>query len=339
LNTTSTSAVQSFTYTGILDTVPNQFTLNTLTNATIHTIYGSNTITIAWLSASTPVLASITRWTLYISGRDVGTNGYVQNGRTVRIELESSSNYDTLVTSTLTIGWVSAVFRITTETEADANDITDYTNIVTNLSSTEKLQIIAIFEALRDLYGGSKQDEFLNSFMVMLESRLDALGTSTTDTHIHEALQYLYDLCDRYRGGAWSSTTDISRASRIVHGIYTAPNGKKYTITYDATKRQFTSSNFLTPKYFPTLDVLKYTIDIANPSWSSYLNAKTIKARWWRIAIDWTRQTSPYTAPNGKVFYFFKTMEGQFSSYTFTVEKYFDSLDATKEYIHNSNSR
>ncbi|MEI6672117.1 MAG: hypothetical protein WCL02_01855 [bacterium] len=53
--------------------------------------------------------------------------------------------------------------------------------------------------------------------------------------------------------------------------------------------------------------------------------------------MDGTRQTSPYTAPNHKVFYFFKTMEGQFSSYTFTSEKYFDSLEAVKEYIHNSN--
>ena len=338
LNTISTSTVQSFTYTGLIDTTPDQFTLNTISSATIHTTY-THTVYIAWLSANTPVLASITQWKLYISGHYVGTNGYVQNGWAVRIELESSSYYNRLVTSTLTIGWVSAIFSITTETEAEANDITDYTDIVTNLSTTEKLQIIALFEALRDLYGGSKQDEFLNSFMVMLESKLDALGSSTTDTHIHEALQYLYDLCDRYRGGAWSSNTDISNTSRIIHGIYTAPNGKKYTITYDAVKRQFTSSNFLTPKYFPTLDVLRYTIDTANPSWSNYLNAKTIKARWWRIAIDWTRQTSPYTAPNGKVFYFFKTMEGQFSSYTFTVEKYFDSLDATKVHVYTNNSK
>jgi hypothetical protein len=32
-------------------------------------------------------------------------------------------------------------------------------------------------------------------------------------------------------------------------------------------------------------------------------------------------------------------MEGQYSSYTFTVEKYFDSLDAVKEFIHNSNNK
>jgi hypothetical protein len=55
--------------------------------------------------------------------------------------------------------------------------------------------------------------------------------------------------------------------------------------------------------------------------------------------MEGQRTTSPYTAPNRKVFYFFKTTEGQFSSYTFTVEKYFDSLEATKEYIHNSNLR
>jgi hypothetical protein len=82
---------------------------------------------------------------------------------------------------------------------------------------------------------------------------------------------------------------------------------------------------------------LKYNVDINNPAGSQYANAKTIKARWWRITIDGARQTSPYTAPNHKVFYFFKSTEGQYSSYTFTTEKYFDSLEAVKENIYNNN--
>ena len=100
----------------------------------------------------------------------------------------------------------------------------------------------------------------------MLQSKIDSLGTSTDDTHRIEALQYLYDLTEQYRGGTETNTTDISTTSRIVNGIYTAPNGKKYTITYDSVKKQFTSTNFTTPKYFPTLDVLRYSIDIANPA-------------------------------------------------------------------------
>ena len=171
----------------------------------------------------------------------------------------------------------------------------------------------------------------------MLQSKIDALGRNTSDDTSREALQYLYDLAVQYRGWVGTTGTDIAGTSRIVNWIYTAPNGKKYTITYNSAKQQFTSTNFITPKYFPTLDVLRYTIDMYNPKWSAYTNAKTIKARWWRVALDGTRQTSPYTAPNGKVFYFFKTMDWKVSSYTFTVEKYFDDLEATKEYIHKSN--
>jgi hypothetical protein len=85
------------------------------------------------------------------------------------------------------------------------------------------------------------------------------------------------------------------------------------------------------------LDVLKYTIDMSNPKWSSYANAKNIKARWGKISLDGTWQTSPYTAPNRKVFYFFKTVSGRYSSYTFSVEKYFDTLEEVKQHIYYNN--
>ncbi|MFA7298425.1 MAG: hypothetical protein WC010_02150, partial [Candidatus Absconditabacterales bacterium] len=333
LGNTGTTVMQSFEYSGVVDTTPDAFSFNTITSANTNQIYGSNTITINGLAANTPVLASITAGALFISGTMVGTTGYVQNGWTVKIEMNSSINYNTLVSSTLTIGGVSAIFSITTENDNINND-----NISTNLSSTERLQIIAIFEALRDLYAGDKEIEFFNSFMVMIQSKIDGLGTSVDDVNRREALQYLYDLADQYNGNEVTTGLDIENTSRIINGVYTAPNGKKYKITYDSIKK-FTSSNFITPKYYPTLDVLKYDIDRNNPMGSSYLNAKTIKARWGRISIDGTRQTSAYTAPNRKVFYFFKTTEGQYSSYTFTVERYFDSLEAVKEYIHNSNLR
>ncbi|MEI6672116.1 MAG: hypothetical protein WCL02_01850 [bacterium] len=47
LGNTSLSTIQPFSYTGIIDTVPDQFSLNTITSAMTDRIYGSNTITIA----------------------------------------------------------------------------------------------------------------------------------------------------------------------------------------------------------------------------------------------------------------------------------------------------
>lgn len=50
-----------------------------------------------------------------------------------------------MVTSTLIIESAFSTFRVTTETEAEANSDIDYTNIPTNLSITRKIQIIRIF--------------------------------------------------------------------------------------------------------------------------------------------------------------------------------------------------
>ncbi len=324
------SSVWNFYYSGEIFT-PTSFSFTSITNARLERTYRSSTGTIAGLSTGTHSLARASRWALYINNVMTGSTWYVKNGDTVNIELISSDEYDTLVSSTLTIGNLSVLFRVTTMEESD--DDSDYSDIDTDLSTTEKLQIIAIFETLRDLYDGTKAEEFLNTLMVMLDNNIEDLDEDDTE---YDALKYLYDLVEQYYEDQDFWDGEVS-APWIVNGIYTAPNGKRYTITYDSTRRQFTSTNFITPKYFPTLDTLKYLIDISNPVGSQYLNARAILARWWRIGIDGTRQTSPYTAPNRKVYYFFKTIDGKFSSYTFTSEKYFDSLEQVKQYIYTNN--
>lgn len=336
LGNTWSSATQSFNYTwGTTDITPSSFHFNDVTNADLDEIYASNTITITGMTPNTSVLASINRWALYISGHMVGVTGYVQNGRTVKIELNSSYKYDTPVESTLTIGWVSDTFKVTTKKWTSAST-EDYEDIETDLSNTQKLMVIAIFETLKDLYGGDKEEEFFNTMLLMLDEKMDEYD-DTDDEYI--ALKYLYDLIEQYYddGEFWGDTIDL--AKRIINGIYTAPNGKKYRITYDSSTKRFTSTNFVVPKYFPTLDTLKYIIDINNPAWSQYINAKPILARWKNANIDGTRQTSPYTAPNKKVFYFFKDITGKYSSYTFTSERYFNSLNEVKEFIYNSNKK
>ena len=77
----------------------------------------------------------------------------------------------------------------------DTSDDTDYEDIETDLSSTERLQIIAIFETLRDLYNGDKEEEFFSSLLVMLQSKLNDLDEDDDD---YDALQYLYDLAEQY---------------------------------------------------------------------------------------------------------------------------------------------
>lgn len=335
LNNSWASAIWSFIYSGgAVDTTPDQFSFNDIEDADLDEIYTSNTITITGMSPWTPVLASVNRWALYISGNFVWTTGYVQNGWTVKIELTSSDEYDETISSTLTINGVSDTFSITTIGENEAID-SDYEDIETDLSNTEKLMIISIFETLRDLYSWDKEKEFFNTLMVILEDKMDDY---TENNDQWNTLKYLYDIINQYYDqGNFGDNIDTTRW--IVNGVYTAPNGKKYTIKYDSTKQWFTSTNFVVPKYFPTLDTLKYIIDINNPVGSSYANAKPILARWKNTAIDGTWQTSPYTAPNKKVFYFFKDINGRYSSYTFTSEKWFDSLNDMKEFIYTNNKK
>ena len=323
------SSINSFGYSGSIDNIPDQFTFEDITDADLNESYLSEPVIITWLSANTPVLASLSKWVLYIRWDMVGATWYLQNGRDVQIELISRNAYDSVVSSKLTIGWVSDTFSITTK---EADDVSD------TLSKTQKLQVVAIFQVLQDLYQWAKAKEFLESLLLMIENQMDDYDDDELE---YITLSYLYDLVEDYYDDEFDSNTnnDIDAVSWIVNGVYTAPNGKKYTITYDSKKQQFTSTNFITPKYFPTLDVLKYTIDMSNPVWSAYANAKTIKARWGKVAIDGTRQTSAYTAPNRKVFYFFKTMAGKYSSYTFSSEKYFDSLEATKAHIYANNPK
>lgn len=326
------SEVQTFIYSWVADTTPNQFTFEDEEDADLDDIYDSNIITITGMTPNVPVLATITNGALFISGTMVGTTGYIQNGWTVKIELISSDDYDETVSSTLTINGVSDTFSITTLEEDD--DIEDYEDIDTDLSNSEKLMIIAIFETLKDLYAGDKEEEFLETLMVMLENKMDEYDE---DDDQYIALKYLYDLTERYydEGDFWDE--DIDNVAWIRNGIYRAPNGKVYHITYDSSKQRFTSTDFVTPKYFPTLDTLKYIIDINNPVGSQYATAKTILARWKNAAIDGTRQSSPYTAPNKKVFYFFKDITERYSSYTFTSERRFNSLNEVKEFIYNTN--
>lgn len=334
LGNTSGSSVGSFIYSNTADITPNSFSFSDVNDARRDRIYVSNTVYITGMTPGVNVLASINNGALYISGDMVGTTGFVQNGRPVKIELVSSDDYDETVSSTLTINGISDTFSITTmEEDEDTDTDTDYEDIETNLSNTEKLMIIAIFETLRDVYAGDKEEEFFNTFLVMLENKMDDFDNNDDE---YDALKYLSDLVEQYY--EWGDFGDnIDNKPWIINGIYTAPNSKKYTITYDSSKQRFTSTNFVVPKYFPTLDTLKYIIDINNPVGSQYANAKPILARWKTSAIDGTRQTSPYTAPNKKVFYFFKTIDGRYTSYTFTSERWFNSLNDVKEFIFNTN--
>ncbi|MEI8091008.1 MAG: hypothetical protein WCG98_01870 [bacterium] len=115
--------------------------------------------------------------------------------------------------------------------------------------------------------------------------------------------------------------------------MYVAPNGRVYRVTYDSTKKTYTSPDFMIKKTFATLEAMKAYIDVNNGG--TY--GSTSGAGWNTAGIDATRQSAPYIAPNGKSYRLFKTTDGRYSSYNFSTAKYFVSVDALKNHIYQRN--
>ncbi|MFA5747875.1 MAG: right-handed parallel beta-helix repeat-containing protein [Candidatus Absconditabacterales bacterium] len=337
-NTGTSSTIQSFIYTPILDIISDSFSFDQITNAKLDKVYKSDTITIAGLSDSTQVLAQLTKGALYINGTFVGTTGMVQNGSTVYIELISSDEYETSVTSTLSIGSRSARFKITTKSEngtsSDNTDCEDDDSC--DLTNSKKLQIISIFNTLKNIYSDStKQNEFVALLKTKLQENIDYYqaqidndsNSSSVDTLRVQALQYLYDLADNYLG----NTNTIYGYTNTDPKKHVAPNGKVYTITYNSSTKLYTSPNFIYPKTFKNLQDLRSYIDINNGGTTYYSSSTT-------DSVDTSRNAS-YVAPNGKFYKIYRTTDGRYSSYNFIYKNYFDSFESTKNYIYINNKK
>lgn len=55
--------------------------------------------------------------------------------------------------------------------------------------------------------------------------------------------------------------------------------------------------------------------------------------------IDTKWISAPYTAPNGKVYNLYRTIDGRYSAYNFIYKRYFSSLTELKQYINKNNPR
>ncbi|GAB6096776.1 hypothetical protein JCM14469_30290 [Desulfatiferula olefinivorans] len=98
------------------DTTPDAFTFNAQNGVARNTAVTSNTITVSGINASTDISIAGTTGTYSINGGDyTSVAGFVNNGDTVSVRLVSSSEFETAVTATLTIGEISDTFTVTTE--------------------------------------------------------------------------------------------------------------------------------------------------------------------------------------------------------------------------------
>ncbi len=108
------------------DTTPNQFTFTDQTNVNLSTLVTSNTITVSGINASTSISISGTGAKFSVNnGAYRTTSTTLTNGATVKIQITSSSAYNTTVNAVLTIGGVKDTFSVTTKTNSSTDTTPD----------------------------------------------------------------------------------------------------------------------------------------------------------------------------------------------------------------------
>lgn len=306
-NNSNRSESAMFNYTGIPDTSPEQFTFSRQTDVERDTIYRSNSIVISWLSTHTLVTASIDEWTLFVNWANINKQSLVKNWDVLYIELRSSEEYYEVTTSTLTIADQAAVFKLITEKSSDYDDEDDDFD----LSVNEIIELEWLYLLIENLDNNLKK-----TLKDMMEEKIDELEEEWASAKEIAKLRYIYDRL----------VEDINNNQDY---IYTAPNGKKYSVAYKAWL-WYSSINFSVSnqtKYFASKKDIEEFIDKNNP-WNS-LN----------YTVDNSRSTSPYKAPNGKIYNLFKTTTGKFWSYNMVVPKLFDTLKILQDHINKNNPK
>lgn len=113
----STTAQKSVTVNvAAPDNIPDLFTFSSVTDAAISTSYTSNTVTISGLGTGISVNVSAT------NGAETSVNGgafstatkTITNGQTLAVRMTSSASYNTLKSTTVSVGSTDAIWNITT---------------------------------------------------------------------------------------------------------------------------------------------------------------------------------------------------------------------------------
>ncbi len=110
------------------DDVPDAFSFTDVTNASLSTLYTSNTITIAGIDI--PSAISISGGTYSKNGGSYTSSpGTVDNGDTVAVRVTSSGSFSTAANAILTVGGVSDTYSVTTLASDSTPDAFSFTDV------------------------------------------------------------------------------------------------------------------------------------------------------------------------------------------------------------------
>ncbi len=129
----------TYTPTSTLDTTPDPFSFASQTNRPRSILIESNPIRITGISAPSPT--SIGGGEYATSSDDVtysawtGASGSVANGTYIKLRVQTSANYSSATTATLTVGGVSGAFTATTGSQDSAPPTVTITSPANNAST------------------------------------------------------------------------------------------------------------------------------------------------------------------------------------------------------------
>lgn len=346
--------------TGIMIITP----VISITNADLDTLYRSDPIYIMGLTGPTLLSISSGMLFVNDTTGALGSTWMVTSNDTIYIELISSNAYDTTVSSTLSILWSTGTFSITTKMSncvLSAGEKLVIQNLYENLKDNYDNDIYKLADFLNTFQSMVTDEvELTNSctleyLLRLIEEDLWFDWGIDTSNHItpnckeyhiaydiEQQAYYAPDMINRYYF--------INRESLIKHLDYynpgdchinsyainsyrtqstdnlmrhVAPNGKIYNIV--GQYGGFSAQEFISPKYFDSLESIKNYINIKNP-------AKTI----WTHSIDTMFIPIVYAAPNGKEYRIYKTNRW-YMSYKLMKVQYFSTLWEIKSHIDKNN--
>lgn len=278
--------------------------ISSVTNAEPKQLYSSNTFSVAGLTWQT--LISISSWALlYVNGSWVWTTGMINNNTPLKIEMFASEEFDTTVSSSITVGSLTWVFTITTKPKQPDRCM---------LTKDEKESIRTVFSGLLEQYWTTAK---LTTLMNTMKSMINDMQDFNYDCN----LEYLQSLVEDYLDEIWWWNENI----------HTAPNCKKYTIIYSDEKKWYTSSNLKVKQYFATRQSLIRFIDSRNP-WDCNI------VTYWDDNESYDLGEDMYAAPNGKVYEIIE-VAWIYSSPTMINKKEFSSRSDLLYYIDKHNPK
>lgn len=110
----TTNHFSFFAFGAPSDSVPDGFAFTDRTGVELSTNTDSNQIVVSGINLPSSISVSGGMYSIN-STTYTGTTGTVSNGDTIKVQVTSSSSYNTIAQTILTIGGVSATFRVTTK--------------------------------------------------------------------------------------------------------------------------------------------------------------------------------------------------------------------------------